>query len=97
MKNSIKIILLTLIVVFSVYKISSVSASKAGADEKITATVNYIRCKSNRRKSKKSTIKVRFKQKDYIVLTSKDKCRALNIGDTISLLYSKKSDKIYFK
>lgn len=97
MKNTIKIVLLIIIVAFSVYKISLASSSEEDANEKITTKIDYIRCKSFRRKGKSSTLKVKFKEKTYIVLIPKDVCRKLNLGDSINLYYSKKEDKVYCK
>ncbi len=59
----------------------------------VNGKVEYVRCQIGT-KGSRSLIKVRYNDKLYNLPITKSKCKNLNEGDTISLVYIGNKDKI---
>lgn len=59
----------------------------------VNGKIEYVRCQIGT-KGSRSLIKVRYQNKLYNLPITKSKCKGLNEGDTISVIYLKNKDKI---
>jgi len=62
---------------------------------RVTATISELRCKQ-RLKGDKSLVKLKYKNKDYVIfLKDEKKCFKWKLKDQISVYYSKTYDMIF--
>ena len=59
----------------------------------VKGKIEYVRCQIGS-KGSRSLIKVRYKNKLYNLPITKSKCKELDEGDSISVVYIKNKDKI---
>ena len=59
----------------------------------VSGKVEYVRCQIGS-KGSRSLIKVRYNNKVYNLPITKSKCKKLNEGDNIELIYRKNKDEI---
>jgi hypothetical protein len=59
----------------------------------VDGKIEYVRCQIGT-KGSRSLIKVRYKSKLYNLPITKSKCKELDEGDSISVIYIKNKDKI---
>ena len=93
--NKNRLIIYNLIILFLVLIVWMVNPFNKKKEEKtlVNCKIEYIRCQIGS-KGSRSLIKVNFNNKLYNIPITKSRCKNLNKGDTIQLVYVKNKDKI---